>query len=229
MRNIALYLLVLLLLFGIFSVKALAKADKEFQNSISEVYIASMHKPKEEEKEKTKIEDSILYIKPFEINYTTITWEENEAKKQKAVAAKRTAIRQVPNNCAEIIWNTFKSWGWSNAVSAGVLGNIMSEVGGHTLKINPYLYGEGGNYYGLCQWSIYYFPGVKGASLEGQLQYLKNTIVVQMSGYGYSNFLSIGDAAEAAKVFARYYERCANWSYSNRMRCAQIAYASFVS
>lgn len=219
------HLLILALMIAMLFLCTSAKADKDFRTTtISEAYI-----PSEKQPEKKVITDSILFIKPFEINYKTISWKEYQEIKKKKEQKQRVAIKkQSFSNAAQVIWDTFKSWGWSNAVSAGILGNIMAEVGGHTLSINPYLYGEGGSYYGICQWSIYYFPEVSGADLWGQLECLKNTISTQLRGYGYENFLAIEDAAEAARIFARHYERCASWSYSARQRNAQIAYASFV-
>lgn len=218
------HLLILALMIAMLFLSTSAKADNEFKTTtISEVYI-----PSEKQLEKEKITDSILFVKPFEINYKTITWEEYQKIKQQEQKQKIVVKKQTLSDVAQIIWNTFKSWGWSNAVSAGVLGNIMAEVGGHSLNINPYLYGEGGSYYGMCQWSIYYFPEVNGADIWGQLERLKNTISKQLKGYGYENFLATESAAEAAWIFAKYYERCASWSYAARQRNAQIAYASFV-
>lgn len=228
MKNIVLNLLVVILLVVMLFTGTAAKVDNDFRTTttISEVYIPSGQQPKE--KEKIEIIDSILYIEPFEINYKTIDWKEYQEIQRKREKKKAVVRKQIPSNTAQIIWDTFKSWGWNDAVSAGVLGNIMAEVGGHSLSINPYLSGEGGNYYGICQWSLYYFPSVYNADLYEQLNHLKNTISAQLSRYGYDNFLAIGNAAEAARVFARYYERCASWSYSSRERNAQIAYASFV-
>lgn len=227
MKNIVISLLITVLSITMLFIGTAAKTNNNFRTTtISEVYIPSEQQPKE--KEKVKITDSILYNKPFEINYKTITWEEYQEIQRKKEKKKAVVRKQIPSNTAQIIWNTFKSWGWNDAVSAGVLGNIMAEVGGHSLSINPYLYGEGGAYYGICQWSLYYFPSVHNVDLYEQLNHLKNTISAQLSRYGYHNFLAIGNATEAARVFARYYERCASWSYSSRERNAQIAYASFV-
>lgn len=228
MKNIVLSLLIAVLSIIMLFVGTAAKANKDFRTTttISEVYIPSEQQPKE--KEKIEITDSILYKKPFEINYKTITWEEYQEIQRKEKKKKAVVRKQIPSNTAQIIWDTFKSWGWNDAVSAGILGNIMAEVGGHSLNINPYLYGEGGSYYGICQWSLYYFPSIYNSDLYEQLNHLKNTISAQLSQYGYYNFLAIGNAAEAARVFARYYERCASWSYSTREHNAQIAYMSFV-
>ena len=151
------------------------------------------------------------------------TWEEKKA--------------QYP--VATQIWLYMKDLGWSDAVCAGIMGNIMAEVGGQTLNIRPYLYGHESNrtYYGICQW---YLPNasskLKGASLEYQCNYLKNTIKKEFNVFGYKysssmnyeNFLALNDPAKAALAFAKCYERCASFSYNIRQKNAQKAYNYFV-
>lgn len=254
MKYIALSFAVLLMVANFGTIKASAKAVETFNPTVSEVYIPS-ECLKDLEIELPQEEAEAKNDNPFSINYGTISYEEWQEKKQKeaeaakkaeearqaaeaekrrkaeekaaAQAKSKTHYSYSTSGAASTIWNTFKSWGWSDAVAAGVLGNIMSEVGGGTLSIDPYLYGEGNSYYGICQWSVYYYPGVAGADLAGQLNFLHSTISSQLSGYGYSNFLSITDPSTAAYVFARYYERCASWSYSGRQRNAVTAYNSF--
>lgn len=255
MKYIALSFAVLLMVTNIGTIKASAQAVKTFNPTVSEVYIPSECLT-EMEIVSPPQEAEIKNDNPFNIDYGTISYEEwqekkqkeaeaaqkaekarkaaeaEKARKQEAETAKKEANTETTRSystsgTASTIWSTFKSWGWSDAVAAGVLGNIMAEVGGGTLSINPYLYGEGHSYYGICQWSVYYFPGVAGADLTGQLNFLHSTISGQMSGYGYDNFLSITDPSTAAYVFARYYERCASWSYSGRQRNAIAAYNSF--
>lgn len=55
---------------------------------------------------------------------------------------------------ATYIWSYFKELGYSNQVCAGILGNIMAEVGGNTLDIQYDIYGS--SYYGMCQWNKAY-------------------------------------------------------------------------
>ena len=40
-----------------------------------------------------------------------------------------------------------KELGWNDYVCAGIVGNLMAEVGGQTLNIDPQL---GNSYYGIC-------------------------------------------------------------------------------
>lgn len=133
---------------------------------------------------------------------------------------------------AAYVWNYMRGLGWSDAVCAGILGNIMAEVGGNTLDIYPY---AGGDYYGICQWYLPYHNLYYGASLDEQLNYLANSIATEMnafgsnyySGFGYSAFLSLTDPGDAAYAFAVCYERCASWAVGVRSSNAWTAYNYF--
>ena len=133
---------------------------------------------------------------------------------------------------ATYVWNYLKELGYNDYVCAGIMGNLMIETGGYTLNLDPYAYG--GDYYGICQWSAYYCPGIQGADLDTQLNYLANTIEYEINVYGfnysstmdYNEFLQMTDAGEAAKVFGQCYERGAGSDV--RAECAYAAYAYFV-
>ena len=133
---------------------------------------------------------------------------------------------------ATYVWNYLKELGYNDYVCAGIMGNLMIETGGYTLNLDPYAYG--GDYYGICQWSAYYCPGIQGAGLDTQLNYLANTIEYEINVYGfnysstmdYNEFLQMADAGEAAKVFGQCYERGAGSDV--RAECAYAAYAYFV-
>lgn len=162
--------------------------------------------------------------------------KEEQAKLQREEAKKDTVpvITTKPTGTydnATIIWNYMKSLGWNDAVCAGIMGNIMAEVGGNTLNVNPYLYNPSGYYYGICQWNKSAYGKIHGASLEAQLNYLRDTIQYEMNTYGkryggYAGFLAITDAGYAAKAFADSYERCGGWG--NRPNNAYVAYNYFV-
>lgn len=135
---------------------------------------------------------------------------------------------------AAYIWSYLKEQGYNNYVCAGILGNIMAEVGGQTLKINYSSSGSG--YYGMCQWSVVYFPGVVGKDLQGQCKFLTNNLKRALNSWGYLyqigfkyvDFCKLENEQEAALVFARCYERCASGSYSQRQKNATKAYDYFV-
>lgn len=140
--------------------------------------------------------------------------------------------KEYPN--AAYIWSYLKDKGYNDYVCAGILGNIMTEVGGQTLNIKYTTSGNG--YYGMCQWSVVYFPGVVGKDLQGQCKFLTKNIekafntwgYLYSAGFGYAEFCALENASAAALSFARCYERCASGSYSQRQKNAEKAYEYFV-
>lgn len=64
--------------------------------------------------------------------------------------------------------------GLNNYVAAGIMGNMMNECGGNSLKLQPLITsnhsmvykGETYHFYGLCQWYLGYNPQLAGASLD---------------------------------------------------------------
>ena len=133
------------------------------------------------------------------------------------------------------VWLIMKSWGWNDAVCAGVIGNMMAEVGGQTLKLKACIYGGGGWYYGLCMWRIKYCPEIDGLDIPGQMNVLYNTIGEQFdyagfcyrSGFGLDDFLNMTDPGEAAIAFAKVYERPASQYVNHRAGNAWRAYNYF--
>lgn len=152
-----------------------------------------------------------------------------EAQTQITLIEQRQAVwearfQQYP--AATYIWIFLtEQCGYNDYVAAGIMGNIMAEVGGQTLNIQYWLGGRG--YYGMCQWHRGYFPGVQGADLPGQCQFLANTMSRQF-GSSLDSFLSLQDYSSAALTFAKKYERCSSASYGVRQRNAAKAYAFFV-
>lgn len=136
------------------------------------------------------------------------------------------------------VWRYMKEeLGWNDYICAGVMGNMMAEVGGQTLNLQPYLYGHSGaNYYGLCQWSSRYYPSIQGADVNAQLNFLASTVKKELDTYGYlfrngldyEAFCNLTDAEDAAMAFAKAYERCGSGSYGVRQRNAIKAYNYFV-
>ena len=138
---------------------------------------------------------------------------------------------------ARKIWNYLtKDMKLNKYVAAGIIGNIMAEVGGQTLNIKPNLYGYNGTYYGICQWSRRYYPQVQGKNLGYQLSFLKKTIKSEFNSFGYkykkgfnyTSFTKLKNAKQAALAFAKCYERCNSRYYSIRQTNAIKAYKYFV-
>ena len=133
------------------------------------------------------------------------------------------------------IWLYLKNLGYNNYVIAGILGNIMAEVGGNTLDIQYWLYG-GKVHYGMCQWNITYYSSIVGGNLQEQCDFLRDTIEYEINTFGrayqkdfsYEKFLALQDAQEVALAFAKSYERCSSAYYSVRKTNALKAYEYFI-
>lgn len=149
------------------------------------------------------------------------------------------SVREQEYPVATQIWLYLTdTMGFNDKVAAGIMGNLMAEVGGQTLNIQPGLYGHGSNkgYYGICQWSAKYYPAVQGKDLNYQLEFLASTIESQFSSYGrlyqsgftYEDFKQMDNEQDAALAFATIYERCNSKHYNVRMSNAVKAYDYFV-
>lgn len=133
------------------------------------------------------------------------------------------------------MWDFFNQRGYSNAVIGAILGNMMIETSGGTLQLKPTIYNSTGDYYGLCQWSLYYKPELDGITFEEQLEYLDTDMAYEFNtfsnlyypGFTYEDFLAMEDPAEAALAFAVVYERCGSGSYDLRQQAAIKAYDYF--
>lgn len=131
----------------------------------------------------------------------------------------------------------FRQKGLSAEVACGIIGNMMVETSGGTLKLKPTVYSAGKGYYGLCQWSLYYRPKVADMPFEEQLPYLYKDLKRTFKTFGfcykndftYKDFLAMDDAGDAAVAFAKVYERCASGTYSLRAKCAETALKYFTS
>ena len=125
------------------------------------------------------------------------------------------------------IWDYLKTeMNLSDVAAAGIMGNIMVEAGGQSLKINQY--DHTGPYYGICQWYKGYFKKVQNKDLDFQLDFLKSTIKSEFksSPVSYKKFLNSTSVREASSLFARGYEKCAR--PRGRQNTAIKAYKYFV-
>ena len=124
----------------------------------------------------------------------------------------------------------------SPAALAGILGNMMNECGGNTLRLNPYIWNASKTHYGLCQWSKVYNPEVINSDINGQLEYLCATIVdvfntygyLYKKGFNYEAFCTLRSPDEAADAFRIIYERPGPTSAAQRRYNARLAYCTFV-
>lgn len=164
-------------------------------------------------------------IEVYDARYQELYIEAEEAK---------WATKAAEYPAATQIWCYMKDLGWNDYVCAGIMGNLMAEVGGQTLDIQYWLYGS--NYYGMCQWNKAY-SNIWGADLETQCDYLRDTVKYEIDTFGYAyakgfnlnSFLAMTNERDAAKAFAKCYERCASSTYNIRMNNAEKAYNYFVN
>ena len=87
--------------------------------------------------------------KPVERKSTTSTTFTTTTLTTTVITTTTTAK---PQTIAQQVWDAMKAKGWDDEVCAGILGNMMAECGGGTLKLNPFANGDGGTSFGLCQW-----------------------------------------------------------------------------
>ena len=143
---------------------------------------------------------------------------------------------------AQLIWNTMISWGWTPETCAGIIGNMMAEIGGGTLDLSDWN-SNGGCGYGLIQWTGTRRSTIKnryGAypTIAQQLVYMKdelfgtNDTCQQIS----ANILSVimnengkQSPETIAFSFASNYERCARQYRERRKAYARIAYDYFMN
>lgn len=141
------------------------------------------------------------------------TWQEQNKLQIAYTAELRAYNDKMAKKRAECprateIYEKLRARGLSHVTASSIMGNIMAEVGGQTLEyINPYLRVNG--YYGMCMWSLYYNPKVDYRGIDGQLDYLFETMPKNMHYFGgsYEYFKSITDVRQAARYFCDYYER----------------------
>ena len=141
-------------------------------------------------------------------------------------------LRESEYPAASTVWHYLtETMGLNEYVAAGILGNMMAEVGGQTLDLQVDCSGRG--YYGICQWSRKYMVyDITGSNLDTQLGYLNETIEDEFavfgdlytSGFTYQDFCNMQNAQDAAKAFAVVYERCGSGSHGVRKSNAVKAY-----
>lgn len=156
-------------------------------------------------------------------------WQSEHKAEQEALELRieyTTKSQRSEYPVAATVWQLLRESGLSEPVTAGIIGNMMSECGGHTLDLMPYIYTHG--FYGLCMWSLTYFPQVDAQSVPGQIDVLLDTLAdnIAAGGGDIDTFLGLTDARAAARYFSDYYERPASWS-EKRADNAEAAYKYF--
>ena len=137
-----------------------------------------------------------------------------------------TRFQHMEYPVAAVVWQLLRESGLSEVSSAAILGSMMAECGGQTLDLDPYI--KTGGYFGLCMWSLHYFPEVDGLGVPDQVAFLLETLDsnLKVAGASRETFEAIEDVRAAARYFSDYYERPAVWA-EIRATNAQTAYAYF--
>lgn len=132
-------------------------------------------------------------------------------------------------NQATQVWNYLRNnLGLNEYVSAGIIGNIMAEVGGQTLDISRWPIYSKNYYYGICQWAGNRKQRLLndfGTTLEAQITFLGVELFEVIPKD--NSFYSMQNEKETALYFAKYYERCSSKYYSIRQSNATKALEYF--
>ena len=126
------------------------------------------------------------------------------------------------------VWNALRELGLNEYVCAGIIGNIMAEVGGQTLDISRWPIYSNNGYYGICQWSGSRKQRLLndfGTTLNDQIRFL-SVELFEVIPKG-NSFYNMQDEKEAALYFAKYYERCSSKYYNIRKTNATKALEYF--
>ena len=236
--KIAVCIFVTILLVLQISGVIVAANDEQKDEGSTEQTMSTVETDAEQEDEKNahineKVEDNNIN------NIIEITIEEDISENTESKPMEYKEPEVFPSGeypAAEKIWSIMKSYGWSDIVCAGIIGNLMAEVGGQTLNLNWQSYT--GDELGICQWMGGRQSGIisrygNSPSCEEQVQYMYDELVGtngvrrQVSESQYQLIMNSSTPEEAALMFAKYFERCAKYTYSVRQRNAITAYNYF--
>lgn len=201
-----------------------------------------------------EIIDYIDYLESFSIDSTTLLDEIDvmNVLLEKYSLDLETAItkRQYFEKCAEQypeatqIWFYMKeNFGWSDIICAGIMGNIMAEIGGGSpegaLGFGDKWQIDKASGLGMFQWTAGRRKEIKtiydnAPTIEQQLDFMynelygSNGVTQQVKSNELDAILNAETPEQVAVNFARYFERCASFSYAPRKNYARFAYDYFV-
>lgn len=117
--------------------------------------------------------------------------------------------------------------GLSAEVASGIIGGMMQECGGCTLDLQWDLTASG--YRGLHMWSLRYCPEIATADLQGQLDYLNQTLEKNIKFFGgnYDYMCSLTDPGTVCAYMYTWYGRGYGSATQSRIDCAYQAYKYF--
>lgn len=216
---------------------SLQSENSQLQQDVEQLHEENAQLEQEAEESKKRIEElekekSELLAKRKQQQATLIKLSSN------TTISKVSTLPEGEYPESRLIWNIIKSWGYSDNVVAGIIGNMMAEVGGGTLAGLSNWHTDGCGY-GLIQWTSGRQKLLKqlyGArpNIEQQLQFIKNELTGQngvnrqITEAQYNELLNAGSPEAAAMAFAKYYERCGSSYRAKRQTFARTAYNYFV-
>lgn len=171
----------------------------------------------------------IILDKDIQIQQLQKDVQELEDTAAKLASAQKGTFKADGNyDQAREVWNALRDLGLNEYVCAGIMGNIMAEVGGQTLDISRWPIYSQDTYYGICQWA----GGRKqrllndfGTTLNDQIRFLSVELFEVIPKD--NSFYNMQDEQEAALYFAKKYERCSTKGYVKRQNNATKALEYF--
>lgn len=164
----------------------------------------------------------------------------NRLLEEEAIAAYWNAKREEYPVATEVWLYMKNEFGWNDIVCAGIMGNIMAEIGGGTLNFDNWN-ANGSSGYGMIQWissrrrqlkSIYGEYPTPEQQLEFMYDEMHGTDGVTNQLYisgSLDRIMNATTPGDAAYYFAIYFERCADWAVTVRPGYARIAYDYFTN
>ena len=195
--------------------------EEKISGSTMETELDSIKQQNNELQTKLSDYEQIISGKDKQIQQLESKIKELESKIPKA----NTTFKADGNyNQATEVWNGLKALGLNDYVCAGILGNIMAEVGGQTLDISRWPQYSQKTYYGICQWAGSRKQRLLndfGTTLNDQIRFL-SVELFEVIPKG-NSFYNMQDEKQAALYFAKYYERCGSSSYGESQTNATTA------
>lgn len=233
------------ILFGVISIIKHSK-QKAIQKRIDDVSVnnTDVYSSDTVSEDETLEKDLYESEESFTIDVIDVPEASKDESSQNIVVSSEQ-ISSIYNNTnkhpeAYLIWETIKSWGWSDNVAAGIIGNMMTEAGGGTLGGLKNWDIESDSGYGLIQWGGGRLKDIKNKygskpTILQQLEFMKdeltgnNNVRQQVSPQQLYNLLNAESPEKAAEIFARYYERCHQNYVYKRLPYSRNAYNYFIN
>lgn len=221
---IMLVLALMVVISTIINIKCHSKL-KVYDEDLKEASVAVQNLEDEAAQLNSKLAESEDLVETYETKVKNLEKEINDLNLK---LASKVIYPDEEYKLAASVWKHLKALGLNDYVCAGILGNIMAEVGGQTLDFSRWEHWSQGTHYGICQWG-----GSRKARLlndfgrdfESQVRFLGVELFEVIPSN--DSFYGMQDEKETALYFAKYYERCSSKYYSIRQENATKALEYF--